>query len=255
MRESLEDHFAAGPSLVALSDEIDSGAPAQPGFWARLRTNFRSRVVTGDVITYRKHLFVLFDTIRWPALVGSVLLLFAAFFLYIGLRLGPFWLLFAFFLLLDGGWFVWQVEDWRNDTYQVNNRYVIDIDRRPFGTGESRKQAELSNVQNISADRSGLLPTLFNYGNVYVETAGVSADITFEHVANPNQVQRDIFERREQFQRFLRTREGAQRRKEYAVLLDVYKQALEQERIPRRTPPTSEPSVQDGTSNEQRSAE
>jgi uncharacterized membrane protein YdbT with pleckstrin-like domain len=134
-------------------------------------------------------------------------------------------------------WFVWVFEDWRNDTFQVTDRYVVDIDRQPFGTGESRKQAELGNVQNVNADRPGLLNTIFNFGNVNIETAGASADIVFEMVVNPSRVQSDIFQRREKFAQGQRIREGQQRRKEYAVFIDAYQQATEQNRLPeRRTP-------------------
>ncbi|HZD11725.1 MAG TPA: cyclic nucleotide-binding domain-containing protein [Candidatus Binatia bacterium] len=239
MRESLEQHFEANAPFVAVEDGEDDAQyrTRDLSLRERLRRRFASRLVDGETITYRKHLFVLFQSIRWPVLVGSVLFLVFAALLFFGVTMLLFWSMLVLAVIADAGWFVWQVEDWRNDTFQVTSRYVIDIDRQPFGTGESRKQAELSNVQNISADRPGLLPTLFNYGNVYIETAGVSADMTFENVANPNQVQRDIFDHREQFRRQQRIRDGAQRRKEYAVMLDVYKQALEQGRIPRRTPP------------------
>ena len=141
--------------------------------------------------------------------------------------------------MIDLGWLFWQMEDWRNDTFQITDRYVIDIDRRPFGFGESRKQAELDNVQNVNADRPNLLATLFNFGNVVIDTAGATADIVFESVTNPSRVQTDIFTRRDQYQQKQRIASGAQRRKEYAVLLDVYKQAEEQQRLPQRTPTRS----------------
>lgn len=241
MRESLEQHFESGSPFVEVTEPENAEAMARRSeetFWQRMRRRYAGRIVDGDIVTYRKHLFVLFTGEQWPIMIGAILFLVFAVFIYFRVNSLVFWSLWVLASLVNSGWFVWQLEDWRNDTYQVTNRYVIDIDRQPFGTGESRKQAELSNVQNISADRPGLLQTLFNYGNVYIETAGASADMTFESVANPNQVQRDIFDHREQFQRLQRVREGAQRRKEYAVMLDVYKQALEQGRIPRRTPPT-----------------
>ncbi|MFW6096514.1 MAG: cyclic nucleotide-binding domain-containing protein [Chloroflexota bacterium] len=239
MRESLESHFEAGSPFVEVEEPDDAATEPrrEQGLISRLRYRFGGRIVDGNVVTYRKHAFILLTAVRWPVLMGSILFLIFTAYLYFGVDSLALWAVWFLAGLVNLGWFVWQVEDWRNETYQVTNRYVIDIDRQPFGTGESRKQAELSNVQNINSDRPGLLPTLFNYGNVYIETAGVSADMTFENVANPNQVQRDIFDHREQFRRQQRVREGAQRRKEYAVMLDVYKQALEQGRIPRRTPP------------------
>ena len=91
-------------------------------------------------------------------------------------------------------------------------------------------------MQNINSDRPNFLATLFNFGNVIIDTAGAQADIVFETVSNPNQVQSDIFKRRDEYRRLQAIKQGDQRRKEYAVLLDVYQQATEQHRIPRRTP-------------------
>lgn len=263
MRRSLEQHFHTDPAYEEIGedqegemeegeregdDQHDRAAPGRGGrqddadgrtFLGTLLRRYSYRVVDGDVVTYRKHVFVLLEVTRWPLLIGSILFLFYAILTYYfsGYRTGTVLGVLGVAVLVDLLWLIWQVEDWRNDAFLLTKEYVIDIDRSPFGTGESRKQAELRNVQNISSDRPGLLPTIFNYGNVYIETAGATADITFENVVNPNQVQRDIFERREQLRRDDRRRESERRRKELAVMIDVYQQAREQGRIPRRTPP------------------
>jgi CRP-like cAMP-binding protein/membrane protein YdbS with pleckstrin-like domain len=246
MRRSVEGHFNVPPGYDVVAgdeDEEDVGKTAvtQPttlaDLWRRFVRRYQGRVEDGNTVTYRKHFFVLFKVTLWPvvALLGLFIIN---------------WLLLAYsqvtlrsLLLIDVvlflglfAWLTWQVEDWRNDTFQVTDRYVIDIDRRPFGFGESRKQAELSNVQNINSDRPNFWATIFNFGNVVIDTAGAQADIVFETVSNPNRVQSDIFKRRDQYRRLQAIKQGDQRRKEYAVLLDVYKQATEQDRIPRRTP-------------------
>lgn len=235
MRQSLEGHFQAPSPLQKIGDggeiAIETELTGWDAFRDYWRRNFGYRVEEGRVITYRKHVFVLLRHNWWllllvlGALVGLILVSDVTLFLGV---------LVVFLVLL--GWFVWRFEDWRNDTFQVSDRYVVDIDRRPFGFGESRKQAELGNVQNVNADKPNILATLFNYGDVLIETAGAAANITFESVADPNQVQSDIFQRRDEFRHRQRVQEGERQRKEYAVLLDVYQQAMEQGRIPRRTP-------------------
>jgi hypothetical protein len=239
MRASLEEHFKTEPSYekVALEEgeeEIDERPEILDrslGLLSRIRRGVSSRVEDGNVITYRKHIFTLFRRTWW--LIAASIAFFALAIVVTSITA-------ALILLILWGislaWLIWRFEDWRNDTFQVTDRFVIDIDRRPFGFGESRKQAELGNVQNINADRPGLLPTIFNYGFVYIETAGASADITFEKVVNPNRIQSEIFKRREEFRQKQRKSESQQRRKEYAILLDVYQQAQEQDRLPRRTP-------------------
>lgn len=244
MRAAINQRFEINPGVapVTAEDGEDAGEtavlpPAEPaqGWLERLIT---WRLVDGDTITYRKN--------RW-VLVGDILPpLFGFFFLTTGVILGTIYFpsqaglivgISLPFYLANFVWLIWQYEDWRNDTFQLTNQFVIDIDRKPFGFSEDRKQAPLSNIQNISALKPNFLATVFNFGNVIIETAGAQADITFESVPRPNQVLREIFQRVDTVRQTQRRREGAARRDEYAVLLDVYKQELEQNRIPRRTPP------------------
>ncbi|MCA9974304.1 MAG: PH domain-containing protein, partial [Anaerolineales bacterium] len=239
MRESLESHFQADHPLSAVTDDnlAPIAAPKQTGLFTR----YQWRLEEGDTITYRKHIFVLLRESAWPGgIVLGLIVLYLLLTRFFNFTFSQLWIIFSLFFLVDLGWLIWKVEDWRNDIFQVTSRVIIDIDRRPFGFGESRKQAPLGNIQNVSADRPGILQTLFNFGNVFVETAGVDANITFEDVPNPSQIQSDIFKRLDEVRQAQRVKEGAQRRKEYAVLLDVYKQALEQGRIPQRTPPPNE---------------
>lgn len=238
MRESIEDHFESPPAFQKVEErEGVRAAQTKPeiSFLERFRRNFYYRVVDGNTITYRRHYI--------PLVLGTwKIIALGNFLLILGL-----WLLRVNYLLTFGVFilglinlavFIWRFEDWRNETFQVTDRYVIDIDRQPFGFGESRKQAELGNVQNVNADRPGILHTVFNYGNVHIETAGASADITFELVYNPSRVQSDVFQRRETFVRNQRIRDGQRRRKEYAVFIDAFQQASEQNRLPERRTPT-----------------
>ncbi|MCB8923116.1 MAG: cyclic nucleotide-binding domain-containing protein [Ardenticatenaceae bacterium] len=244
MRESVEKHFQAKRPLQVIEDEdVETSAPVKQGesFSQRLRRRYKWRVEENGVITYRKHLFVLLRNIAWP--LGLLLFISLGLFAVTKAFMIPinqFWPIALLLITGDLAWLVWNVEDWRNDTFQLTDRLVIDIDRRPFGFGESRKQAALSNIQNVNASRPGLLQTIFNFGMVSIETAGAESDITFEDIPQPSVIQSDIFKRLDEFQQKQRVKEGAQRRKEYAVLLDVYKQAMEQGRIPRRTPPPNE---------------
>jgi hypothetical protein len=207
----------------------------------RIRRWAAWRVEENGVITYRKHLFVLLKQTLLPALL-FVALVGLLIFLSVGLSLNSIWLLLLMGIpiLASFALFVWRFEDWRNDIFQVSDRFVLDIDRAPFGFGESRKQAPIANVQNVNAERPNLWATLFNYGYVSVETAGAATDIVFENVPRPSAIQADIFQKLETFQQQQRLRQGAERREEYAVLLDVYRQATEQARIPQRTPKPGE---------------
>jgi CRP-like cAMP-binding protein len=246
MRQSLEEHFEIDPYLRQVvadddaEDEVVEPAVRRTPFSRVLNRLYGWRVIDGEVITYRKSVFVLLRQILWPLLgyLGLVLVgwvLFAA-----GLSGTVAILILVFLGLVNTAFFIWQVEDWRNDIFQVSDRAVLDIDRRPFGFGEARRQAAISNIQNVTAERPGFFATIFNYGNVKIDTAGAQSDIMFDHVPNPSVIQSDIFERLDNFRKNQRIRDGRARRQEYAVLLDVYRQALEDNRIPRRMPEEEE---------------
>jgi uncharacterized membrane protein YdbT with pleckstrin-like domain len=249
LRAALEEHYQSDPAYrkveipddeledddyyyeydADLEEYVSVGLGSITSMVGRI---FGTRLVDADVITYRKHPFTLFVRTWWLWL------------LFFGCFLIAVWAQDAIVSALLGGlaliifvWLTWRYLDWRNDLFQLTSRYILDIDRLPLGFGESRKQAELGNVQNVNASRPGLFPTIFNFGNVTIETAGASPDIVFEKVSNPSRVQSDIFERRDSFLSKQRAADRVQRRKEFAVMLDVYQQAQETGRIPRRMPP------------------
>jgi membrane protein YdbS with pleckstrin-like domain len=256
LRAALEQHYQSDPGYRRIErpeSEVDDdimfdeyaefgdyvSAGLRGGIW-RIGQIFGTRLVNGDTITYRKHPFTLFVKTWW-----LWLLFFACFVVSVWVESSIATAVFAGIAFIIFLWLSWRYLDWRNDLFQLTSRYILDIDRLPLGFGESRKQAELGNVQNVNATRPGLFPTIFNFGNVNIETAGASPDIVFETVSNPSRVQSDIFERREVFLGKQRASDREHRRKEFAVMLDVYQQAQESGRIPRRMPPTPEDFAQE----------
>lgn len=232
MRELIEDHFDVAPPLNHIEKEQKEEVVKiykKPG-------RFQTRIVTpqGDII-YRKHIFVLLGEAGLPGVVLLTLLILLA---AVGfLNPNPILLTVLIITTLPiAGWFIWRVEDWRNDTFTIADRVVTDIDRAPLGFSVSRKQADIENIQNVRVDQVGILASIFRFGDVHIDTAGAQSDITFESVGNPQQIQNDIFSRRAKIRREKDKRDRLQRQHEYAVLLDVYKQAIEQDRIPQRTP-------------------
>jgi uncharacterized membrane protein YdbT with pleckstrin-like domain len=244
MRQSVERHFALDAELQALPGDEDLLAnenllvlEPESGIFESFNRLFDWRIEDGNVITYRRNYLILLREIVPPLLVSFAELVAAALVVaYLGIGGPLFYSAVAILVLVDLMWLLWRYEDWRNDMFQLTDRDVIDIDRKPFGFGESRKQAPLENIQNVRAERPGFFATLFDYGDVFIETAGADANITFDRVPRPSQVLSDIFARLEEYREGQRTRDGDVRRQEYAVLLDVYKQELERGRIPQRLP-------------------
>ena len=237
MRQSLEKHFGMDAPIKPQDETAPPPRVRRPeSLLTRLRLRYGWRVVEGNTITYRKSIFVLIKRIAVPLVVLIGLAVFVGLALYLDVTPWVIALVVTIVGFGDALGLIWQVEDWRNDIFQLTDRFIIDIDRVPFGFGESRKQAAISNVQNVDATRPGFFPTLFNYGFVSIDTAGAKSDIVFDYVPNPELIQSDIFQRLDDFRRQQRINEGSARRQEYALLIDVYRQAMEQQRIPPRTP-------------------
>lgn len=238
MRRSVEQYF----QIPEMLHELDQEKPPRPPLtqwekavktWNEL-PRYRYRTEEGSVITYRKHIFALFIETIWPLSIFFLLIL--SLFVLRYLQLDGFaWVIFIL-MFLDGLVILWQAEDWRNDTFQLTETDVIDIDRLPFGFRESRKQARLDNIQNVEAVRPNVFATIFRFGNVEIETAGADSKIVFENVANPQGIKNDVFKKRDKFEKEKAAKRAETERKRYAIALDVFLQERELDRIGRRTP-------------------
>lgn len=77
---------------------------------------------------------------------------------------------------------------YNNDIWVITDQRIIDSVRtHPFSL--RIETADLVNVQNLAINRTGLLRTLFDYGDVACETAGETGKFTLAGVPNPRDVQ------------------------------------------------------------------
>jgi hypothetical protein len=178
---------------------------SKPSFAEKLSLSlFRVRIERAGTITYRKHIFVLFQQ-TWQPTLGLVIL----FFLLVIDLIHPMspistlvpvlasellftaWVVLFFSFIL---WWIYQYIDWSNDIFQVTPDQILDIDRKPFGT-EERRAAPLENILSTEAQREGFLEYLLNYGTVYINVGGAT-ELRFSDVTDPATVQQDIDNRR-----------------------------------------------------------
>ncbi len=166
-----------------------------PTFNEILFSNFlKVRFEDSNVVTYRKHLFVLIrDTIT--PIVLAILLLFTPLVWkgYTGQWMSvsglTIWFITLLAVLL---WWLYDYVDWVNDVYKVTPDQIIDIYKKPLGQ-EQRKSAQLDNIMSTSSERRGILGLLLNYGVVKIKV-GVEV-FDFTDVFDPPQVEQDIIRR------------------------------------------------------------
>jgi hypothetical protein len=149
-----------------------------------------------DRVTWRKHWIRLLGRIALPSL--ALLIAFAAFVVYLALpgsKAAA--LVTVLFLLLfaAGFWWWWNWEDWGNDLYIVTNDRIIDTKRLPLGFGYERTETTFDRIQNVRFEIPHVVATFFDYGTVFVYTAGAEGRLDFEWIQHPSAVQAEIFRR------------------------------------------------------------
>jgi hypothetical protein len=210
--------------------------PKRPNFIKVFLINlFRQRIEEGEMITYRKHWFVLLRQVFLPTLIFMGLL---------GLFLRRLYTLAAspelaliqtmsdgaraldtaaitlpLFMILVVGWWIYQYVDWINDIFRVTTDQILDIDRKPLGT-EQRRAAPLDSILGTRYERIGILGYFLNFGTVYIDVG--SAQFAFEDVLDPAIVQSDIDRRRLKRESEKRTAEKEEERNRMANWLAAY---------------------------------
>ncbi len=103
--------------------------------------------------------------------------------------------LFLYTLWLLTLWILFFI-DWTKyylDVWYVTQKRIIIVDQRDiFHRGMSNLRFD--KIQDITVDVHGFIPTLLDFGNVKVQTAGQdSLDFSIKSVKNPQQIRKVIF--------------------------------------------------------------
>lgn len=154
----------------------------------------RVRFEDSNVVTYRKHWFVLVrDTFK--QFVLFLFLIFVPIMLpgIFSVSLGASgWSILGLLLFGVIVWWIYDYVDWVNDVYKVTPDQIIDVYKKPLGK-EQRKSAQLENIMSTSSERRGIVGLLLNYGIVKIKV-GVEV-FDFTDVFDPPQVEQDIIRR------------------------------------------------------------
>jgi membrane protein YdbS with pleckstrin-like domain len=83
--------------------------------------------------------------------------------------------------------------DYYLDVWIITNKRIVNIEQKGLFARVVSEQ-KLSRVQDVTSEVQGLLPTLFGYGNVYIQTAGEEQRFNFWQVDDAHQIARTIHE-------------------------------------------------------------
>lgn len=156
---------------------------------------------TGEkiLLLLRPHIVTLIP----PAFITIVLIL-VPFFLppvldALGIGLGNFlnatqiFLITVFWYLFVFGYAFYNFLFWYFNVYLLTNERIVDFDFRGILHKEI-SYAKLMQIEDVSPKMIGFFGTFFNYGNVFIQTAGTKPEFEFEKVARPDDVAQEILE-------------------------------------------------------------
>lgn len=83
--------------------------------------------------------------------------------------------------------------DYYLDSWIVTTKRILSIEQRGL-FHRTMSELRLYRVQDVTAAIEGFWPTMFNYGEVEIQTAGERRRFLFEQVGSPNHVSKVILE-------------------------------------------------------------
>jgi len=149
------------------------------------------------ILLLRAHLVTLI-----PALLITILLLVVPFLvgvlnnlLRINLPFSPgqFFLINIFWYLVIFSFVFYRFVFWYFNIYLVTNERIIDFDFLGI-LSKKISYTNLVQIEDVTPKTVGFAGTFFNFGDVFIQTAGERPEFDFENVARPDIVAEKIFE-------------------------------------------------------------
>ena len=217
--------------------------PEKLNFWQSLLARFQTRRVANGMITYRRHIYVLFRMTWFPA-VCSIGMLFATIVIYHWRSSGQIQMLTPVKILLMGIaliimvglWWLYKFVDWSNDVYRVTPDKIIDSERKPLGA-EVTKSAPLENIIGLDYEKLGFLGVVLNFGNVIINI-GTENKFIFYGIHNPARAQRDIFNYMYEHRRKKQQTDSQQEQDRVSSYIAAYHRQAEDLRQSKKPPQT-----------------
>lgn len=123
-----------------------------------------------------------------PTAVNGIIIFVLIFFLafIFGQFLNPIQLIYtiAFFCFVTFIYLWFQIINWYFNIGIVTNKQIVDVD---FSALSYRNitRTELTHIEDVTVKTSGFISSIFDYGNIFVQTAGTETNTEFLDVPHP----------------------------------------------------------------------
>ena len=96
---------------------------------------------------------------------------------------------------------------YNNDLWIITNQRLVDsLKTNPLSHRLS--STDLVNVQDMSVNKSGILPTMFNFGDLLCQTAGVDKNFVLAGIPDPAKILQQVDSARDESRREFTSRGG-----------------------------------------------
>jgi len=144
------------------------------------------------ILFMRQHIIVLI-----PKLILGIIIFFVPFILFpiliqflqnsVSLPGGYVVVGMVFWYVATFGYFLAMFMQWYFNIFIVTNHRIIDIDFLYF-LYKKFAEAKIEKIQDISFRTGGIMATIFNFGDVVIQTAGEMPNLLFEKIPKPSAV-------------------------------------------------------------------
>lgn len=148
-----------------------------------------------------KHWFLIFVELFWlivtvcipPFLIAAINLFAHDYLIYIDTY--AYEIIFFYFLLIALLWVIGfsVITDYILDVVRITNKRIIDIDQKGFFS-RNIASIRLEDVQDITIDTVGLIPTLLKFGTIKIQSSGAQNEFVIKGVRHPEHVKAAILE-------------------------------------------------------------
>ncbi len=84
------------------------------------------------------------------------------------------------------------------DVWVLTNERIIDIEQKGLFKRDIA-EFKLDKIQDVSTDVTGIIPTLFRFGNLQIETAGFAKKFIWKTVPNPQNIKNQILRAHDEY--------------------------------------------------------
>jgi len=137
------------------------------------------------ILSLRAHPITLIPTLL-NSIILFILILFLGFLFRPFLGIIQFLYLMIFFYFASFVYLWFQLVNWYFNVGIVTNLQIIDVDFSAL-TFRNVSRTELSHIEDITIKVSGFASSIFDFGNIFVQTAGSEINTEFMQVPNPSQ--------------------------------------------------------------------